>query len=124
MTKPGQPAKRSELTLIVPTEAFDTALPSDDEVEGDEFQPQSVAGFMRRLMGKAEKVDLAEVRAQLEDVQKEVDQLLSGIYESTIGAMHLAQVQVSLTVTAEGSIGIATVGAQASIALVYERIGV
>lgn len=120
MSDPPPPAP-TKLTLIIPTYdddgQVDDALPAHDEFE----EHVRIGGLGRRVLGRADKIDLGKVRGELEDVQGQVDQLLAGIYDRTVGSMHLAQVQVSLTVTAEGSIGIATAGVQASIALVYER---
>jgi hypothetical protein len=61
------------------------------------------------------------VRAGLERVEGELDELFRGVWDRPAGGMHLRQIQVGLAVTTEGSIGIASAGAQVSLMLVYQR---
>jgi hypothetical protein len=103
----------SGLTLVVP------GIESEDAEAGADAAA-SVLGS--RLFHHAETIpDLAAVRAGLERVEGELDELFRGIWDRPAGGMHLRQIEVGLAVTTEGSIGIASAGAQVSLTLVYQR---
>jgi hypothetical protein len=51
----------------------------------------------------------------------QLDELFRGVWDRPAGGLHLRQIQVGLAVTTEGSIGIASAGAQVSLMLVYQR---
>ena len=61
------------------------------------------------------------MRAGLERVEGQLDELFRGIWDRPAGGMHLREIEVGLAITTEGSIGIASAGAQVSLTLVYER---
>jgi hypothetical protein len=80
------------------------------------------AGADARLFHRTETIpDLAGVRAGLERVEGQLDELFRGVWDRPAGGMHLRQIQVGLAVTTGGSIGIASAGAQVSLTLVYQR---
>ena len=72
---------------------------------------------------KRKDVDLSAVRDDLDRVQGQIDDLLAKLKTKDSDRFRLAQVEVSLAVSAEGSIGVATAGVQAGIALTFSRVG-
>jgi hypothetical protein len=76
-----------------------------------------------RLLPKRKDVSLAPVRADLERVQGQIDGLLADVGARTdAGGFRLDEVEVSLAISAEGSIGVATAGVEAAIALHFKRL--
>jgi hypothetical protein len=107
----------SGLTLVVPWTELD-----DAEAGADAATPEGAPVLGSRLFHRTETIpDLAAVRAGLERVEGELDELFRGILDRPAGGMHVRQIQVGLAITTEGSIGIASAGAQVSLTLVYER---
>ena len=105
------------LTLVVPRIEV-----GDAEAGADAAAPEDARALGSRLFHRTETIpDLAGVRAGLERVEGELDELFRGVSERPAGGMHLRQIEVGLAVTTEGSIGIASAGAQVSLTLVYQR---
>jgi hypothetical protein len=96
-----------------------TTLPEDASPPEatDEFTPHG--RFTDWLFGR--EVDLATLRSNLVDVQAQVGELLKDAQKSPVGDMRLTQILVGLTITAEGSIGVASIGAEANLTLVYAK---
>lgn len=104
-----------EITLIVvepETEGEGEGLPEES------FEPQGVKDRIPRLRATPRPVKLSALQGRMGEIQDEVEKLLSNMQAST-GGYHLAEVQVSLAISGSGSIGVATVGAEASIALTF-----
>lgn len=78
--------------------------------------------IVARVKPGQKQVDLAKVKGDLDRVQGQIDSLLSDLKAKDTERFRLAQVEVSLAVSAEGSIGVATAGVQAGIALTFSRI--
>lgn len=120
------------ITVIVPTYDVDldiggstASLGHTDipDLEGVDYGGGAGLGLVDRLLHGPERTpQLATVRVELDRVQRELDELLKDIWDRTMGGVKLSQVQVSLSVTAQGSIGIASAGATASIALIFDRV--
>lgn len=90
----------------------------------EEFQEQAIpvpAVVKNIFVRKPKKVDLDELQKALEKAQDEVAALLGALKHPSVGGFHLSSVDVELSVSAEGSIGIVTAGAEASITLSFER---
>jgi hypothetical protein len=105
------------LTLVVPRIEV-----ADAEAVTDAVAPEGADGLGSRLFHRTETIpDLAGVRAGLERVEGQLDELFRGVWDRPAGGLHLRQIQVGLAVTTEGSIGIASAGAQVSLMLVYQR---
>jgi len=103
---------------VMPT----TEHPSGDDLAPGEYREDSRVGeWVRRVVLRREPVGLDALRAELEGVQAQVEKLLAGVADRQVGAMRLNGLQVSLGITAQGSIGVVTAGMQASLTLVYER---
>ena len=107
------------LTLMVVEQDDDS---SREDFEGnlpvDPVELHGRADKLRFWRIKPKDVDLTALKGQMKKIQSEVDDLLADVKHST-GAYQLAEVQVSLSINGSGSIGVATVGAEASIALTF-----
>jgi hypothetical protein len=103
------------LTLIVAGE--------DDVQITREVKPgESVQhGFIRRKVAAKTEVKLDDVRVQLNAIQGQLDSLLESLTDPKAGPFRLSEVEVGLSITAEGSIGIATVGGEVSLTLKFGR---
>lgn len=66
-------------------------------------------------------IALDKLRSGLDDIQGQIDGLLERVNEPKSPSFRLKSVDVSLAITAEGSIGIASAGVQASMTLSFER---
>lgn len=108
--------EKKTLTLIV----LDTEAGPDDDADlpPDSVELQGVADKVRGLWAKPKPVPMAALKERMEEVQAEVGELLAGL-KKPVGNYRLAEVQVSLAISGSGSIGVATVGAEASIALTF-----
>lgn len=91
------------------TELHAPAAPEDD------FEEQGLKEWLTR---RTSDVDLERVVTRLEALQSQIDGLLAGVARTAAG-MRLATVEVSLAITVEGNIGIASAGTQASLTLSY-----
>ena len=105
------------ITLIVVEPELDaggdrTGLPEES------FEQQGIKDLARRLRGTPKKVEVSGLKNRMSEVSDEVDQLLEKLEPSSTG-YRLSEVQVSLAISGNGSIGIATVGAEVSIALTF-----
>jgi hypothetical protein len=92
------------------------------EVSELELRGERWNGFVAHIKPKRKDVNLDDVKADLDRVQGQIDTLLAGIQAHDSERFRLSQVEVSLAVSAEGSIGVATAGIQAGIALTFARL--
>ncbi len=110
-------SESDEITLIVvePAEAIaedGAGLPAED------FDQESVKDIGRWLKAKSRPANLSDLGDRMTKVQAEVEQLLTKMKPSTAG-YRLAEVQVGLAISGGGTIGVATVGAEASVSLTF-----
>jgi hypothetical protein len=111
--------ENATLTLmVVEPDGDGTPDATGGNLPPDPVELQSLGDKLRFWKIKPRDVDLTALKGQMKKIQSEVDDLLADVKEST-GAYHLAEVQVSLAISGSGSIGVATVGAEASIALTF-----
>lgn len=111
----------AKLTLIVPDEA--TPPPDEHQAPPEDFQEEALPAPLRRLFShKSKDVDLGAVKDGLDQVQTQVESLLQDVDQSTVAGFHLGSVQVSLGISAGGSIGVVTAGVEASMTLTFERM--
>jgi hypothetical protein len=113
----------NKLTVIVLDE---TPVPTDappSRPEDFEEQALPLPGFVRKFfVHKSEDVDLAPLKTGLEQVQGEIGALLEDIDRSNVAGFRLGSVEVSLGISAGGSIGVVTAGVTASMSLTFERV--
>jgi hypothetical protein len=111
---------QTKLTLIV---VEDQVVIADSESKEEDFKEQAKTGILERLhLRRTKEVDLNRLREGLERVQAQVDQLLGGVNKSSVAGFRLSSVEVSLAISAEGSIGVATAGVEASMSLSFDRV--
>jgi hypothetical protein len=117
------PANRADdsLFILVPGDMSmpgpGLAEPEDDGVE--EHGPRWDR-FVQRIVQR-QTVDLSRVQANLEKLQIQARQLLASLSAEQVGDLRLDEVEFSIGVNAEGSLGIVTAGVEAAIALTYRR---
>jgi hypothetical protein len=85
--------------------------------EGDESKPEFHAGW--RFWEPKSVPDLAE---QLKDTKAKVVKMIEGLGTTIYQGMELDEISVGLSVSIEGSIGIASAGAESSIELKFKII--
>jgi hypothetical protein len=76
---------------------------------------------VRRRVARPKNVTLNEVKGQLDTIQGQLESLLTGLPNPKVSDFRLREVEVGLSVSGEGSIGIATVGAEISLSLKFVR---
>ncbi len=109
-----------EINLIVPESA--TAIPVF--TRSTEAADHIVDAAMFRWPGHNTKtITVDALKKGLDDVQGQIDGLLGKVGEPKAPNFRLKSVDVSLAITAEGGIGIASAGVQASMTLSFERTG-
>jgi hypothetical protein len=99
----------------------DQAPSESDDEEGDEQEGPKWDKVRQRFVGRR-SVSLTSVQTDLDDIQNQARRLLTSLSGGQIGDMRLDEVQFSVGVSAQGSLGIVTAGAQAAIALKYKRV--
>lgn len=107
------------LTLIVPGEV---ALTGEPESKPEDFEEQALPQFLTRFVHRPKEVDLDKLQDGLQRVQGQIDELLKSVKTSAVAGYRLSSIEVSLGISAEGSIGVATAGVQASMSLSFERV--
>jgi hypothetical protein len=103
------------LTLVIATDEAAT----EQELFDRGSESYGPAQWLRRRIASKKDVELSDVKAQLDKVQDQITALLENIQDSPRGRFRLHEVEVGLAVTAEGSIGVATVGAEVSLSLTF-----
>jgi hypothetical protein len=73
------------------------------------------SGLIKKLVGFEEKIDVDKIKTNLDDCLSGIGDVLSDLRQKAMAGWELESVTVSLAVSAEGSIGIATAGVEASI---------
>lgn len=107
-----------KITLIVPAEMTDTFVNKDREGGETHGLKETVKGWFT----VDTSIDLDQARSSLEECMKDVHDMLKDLKQDAISGWELDKLSVSLAVSAEGSIGIATAGVETSIELGFSRI--
>ena len=107
-----------QLTLIV----VGDAQVEQQQAEAEGYEELGPITWLRRKVAAKKEVNLSEIHTQLEDVQGQISTLLEKIGDPPAGRFALQEVEVGLAVSAEGSIGVATVGAEVSLSLTFARV--
>ena len=76
---------------------------------------------MARSFGIVER-PVEEVKADLERVVGHIHTVLEAMAASPVGDLKLEGLEIGIAISGEGSIGIATVGAEASVTLQFTKI--
>lgn len=102
------------VTLIVPA----NSVPATGDRGGG--QTHSLQSIVRNVTSKA--VSEETLRSGLESALKQVRTVVANLHSQAVEGWQVESLSVSLAVTAEGSVGVATVGAEASIEVTFQRI--
>jgi hypothetical protein len=108
-SRPRGTSRRARLTLIVP----DAQIAPEETVDRGGGRRHSLGGRARKLVAKV--VDEEAFRDSLSRTLDQVVGLFEEIGARAVEGWKVEQISVSLGVSAEGSIGIATAGAETSI---------
>jgi hypothetical protein len=108
------------LPLLVVTEEKVQLPVTGPTEEGQYVEQGRVTEFVRRVV-RRQPVNLETVKGELSQVEQQVETLMKERQDREVGGMRLHGVEVSLGITAEGSIGLVTAGVEVSVTLVYER---
>ena len=110
--------KQQEINLVVPeSKGAYGFLPSSDEANIT-FQPA-----MFRWPGHDTKtIKAGALQKGLDDIQAQIDGVLGKVAQPKVPSFQLKTVDISLAITAEGSVGIATAGVQASLTLSFDYV--
>ena len=87
---------------------------------GKQFSGKSVARRLGQMVGIIDR-PVEDVEKELEEVMKNIQTILKKVSTSPVGEMKLEGMEVGISITGEGSIGVATVGAEASITLSFTK---
>jgi hypothetical protein len=109
-------AGNQTLTLIVAADAE-----ASDQLQPGETEEQGLIGWVRKKVTAKRDVNLLDVKDELDRVEGQLETLLAGVSDTETAGFRLSEVEVGLSVTAEGSIGIATVGGEVSLTLRFCR---
>jgi len=111
------------IPIIIPGPALqpEPAAPVESE---DAFTPHARSSRALGALGKVKEVDYERLRENLEKIQGELGETLASLdREPASNGFSLSEVSVALAVSGEGSIGVASVGVEASITLTFSRGG-
>lgn len=107
-----------EINLVVP----ESATPIPVFTRSADVADHVVDAAMFRWPGHNTKaITVDALQKGLGDIQGQIDGLLGKVGEPKVPNFRLKSVDVSLAITAEGGIGIASAGVQASMTLSFER---
>lgn len=105
----GQP--RMYLSLITP----------GDEEADDEIREAGIGSALKGLFGRRKDVPLETIQSELVRVQGELDGVLEKFDTQAHHGFALSEVEISLGISAGGSIGVVTAGMTASLTLHFTK---
>jgi len=111
----------SGFTVLVEEEAEVPVTPA--ELTPGTVREEGAITWVRTKVLRHKQLDIGAVEQQLDRVQGEVDGLLERLSTPPKAGFRLSQVQVSVGMSAQGTIAVVTAGIQASLTLVYENTG-
>ncbi len=114
-------ATPKQITLLIPDENVYEAPQPSTPLKPGEVQEQGPVGAVWRWIIKDKKVPLAKVKTQMKRVEGEIDGLLASLKASTVSGYQLQEVQVSVGISAGGTLGVVTAGVSATLTLVYSH---
>lgn len=103
-----------------PTSLSLIVLEGDSDAQA-EIREAGIKEALKGLFVGKKDVPLEKVEAELERVQTELDELLSKINKDERHGFRLSEVEFSLSISAEGSIGVVTAGAEVGISLTFSK---
>jgi hypothetical protein len=86
-------------------------------------EPAAVSGARAEIVAGAVAVDAALIRKNIDQCLTELKQVFSNLAQPSIEGWSVGTVTVGLTVTAQGSVGIATAGIEAALEITFKPNG-
>jgi hypothetical protein len=99
--------------------AIDTA--PDTKLAPDQSHYERFGSFLGRGILKHQDIPIDKIKTELARVDDEVDSVIEAVRTKAAAGFQLKEVQVGVVISAQGSIGVATAGIQASLTLVYSQ---
>ncbi len=90
------------------------------ETEYTDRKGGQTQGLLQKLFGHEKPVDLSKVKQNLDNSIAQISSVLSDLKKKAIDGWELESVSISLAVSAEGSIGVATAGVEAAIEVSFK----
>ena len=102
---------KEKIKLIVAT----TVAAEDEETDRGGGETHSLRGFFGGTVAKAVEVDPDKFRADIDKCLAQMKQVLADLKRPSIDGWKVEHINVGLSISAEGSVGVATAGVEASI---------
>lgn len=116
MAKNPSDKRANTISLIVPVGTQEKKGRKADK--GGE--PQSMFSAVASIC-RSEPKPAKDMAAELNKITGQIEKLIAVVKTSPVGDMRLDGIEVGLAISAEGSIGIATAGVEASITLSFTK---
>jgi len=116
------PATNSGKLPLLILEEHEIAIATPEPA--DQVQEEGLGERITRVVRRtavSDKVDVSKLNGQLAETQKQVEGLLADSVDHSIGSMHLKEIEVSLGISASGTIGVVSAGMTASISFTYSK---
>jgi hypothetical protein len=97
------------------------SIEGDDVVDAAELREAGLISAAKSLVAGRKDVSLHKVESELVRVQGEIDDLLAKVETAPRHGFKLSEVEISLGLSAGGSIGIVTAGVEAGVTLHFAR---
>ncbi len=110
-------------TTNQPTSLSIVAISTDesDLAEEAEIRDGGAWGAVKAIFVGRKEVPLDKIHSELERVQAQLDDILSNIDTQPKHGFRLTEVEISLGISAEGSIGVVSAGVEAGITLTFSK---
>jgi len=93
-----------------------TAQPmQDEEADRGGGEPHSLRGFFGGAVTKATEIDPAKLRDEVNKCLEKMKEVFADLQRPSIQGWKVEHINIGLSISAEGSVGVATAGVEASI---------
>lgn len=104
-----------KIMLIVAT----PAAGEQEKTDRGGGEAHSLKSFFTGVMAKAVPIDPGKLRADIGDCLAQLKQVFADLKRPSIDGWSVENVTVGLSISAEGSVGVATAGVEASIEIAF-----
>jgi hypothetical protein len=108
----------NEITLIVAGTAGEGQPPNESSDRAESRTP-SLPSHAPEVVGQAVAVDAGLIRDNIDKCLAQLNQVFANLKRTSIDGWSVGSITVGLTVTAQGSVGIATAGVEASLQITF-----
>jgi hypothetical protein len=109
----------NEITLIVPDQAQSTGKSFDR----GETVTHPLPGHGTEVVSQAITIDADLIRTNIDKCLAQLKQVFANLKEPSIDGWSVGTITVGLTITAQGSVGIATAGVEATFEIAFKPNG-